>query len=856
MPADRWRLASFVGPALLAAAICAPVTAQDDEATEPTRYATLLTEQTTHAGRIVDQRLRIDRFELELTDGRLYLGPEVDGIHSIAVYLGAGRLRAFAPDAVEHQQLRKLSDEHAVDERFERFVLWSAGTTIPSLRELAAPGGEGDPDRAARYLDDRREDRIKGQLDNPDARVLDDLFRREAGTFRAGRAYLLLDIDTKDEGWLTIARDPDEREEMALYKHDGWRKVWDYWLRFHTLADYGPEHAASVLDGYPVDPDTLDDDEATGIAIGLPPRPAEPEREGWRERVAIPRVEVDLALESDGDAAGVAALLVEPLEPTRGLRLLLSQVLDVTDVRLAPAPGPGDGAAPLLPPAVTTAGEDGEERGPDEPVAIDGDPLPFVRARDGRILDDDRHEPWLTIELPRLYAAGERFVVRVAYEGKLIERLRVSNDFLLKDTSYWHPRHPDNRWSSLDLTFRTPERYQVASGGRLVDERVVDKTRIMRWVAGEAVRNMSFHVGEFDVTRVEREGLPALAVYGNKKHLGFAPGNREKTVQDLTDSMTLFSEYFGPFPFPSLLVTETPTESGQAFPGLLLLSYQAFGELHTGEAELFRAHEVAHQWWGAAIDWQDYRDQWMSEGFAQYAAALYALHALDDESQFLEMIDAWRHDVLGQGQMGQGLGLRHYGFSPTAMQRSDGHESGALVVGYRLNSTDTPFDYRVIVYEKGAYILHMLRAMLLDPVTGDDHRFRELMRRYVADHLGGVMSTRSFETAVETAFGEPMDWFFDQWVYGVEVPTYKVDLEVQPGAEGAAPYALRGRIRQEEVSAGFRMPVPIRLTFDDRPPLVHRVWVDAQEVSVDLPLPARPRRVEFNDRHAVLAKID
>ena len=115
---------------------------------------------------------------------------------------------------------------------------------------------------------------------------------------------------------------------------------------------------------------------------------------------------------------------------------------------------------------------------------------------------------------------------------------------------------------------------------------------------------------------------------------GFAPGNREKTIEDLASSIRLYSDYFGPFPFASLLVTETPALGGQAFSGFLLLSYQTFGALHTGEAELFRAHETAHQWWGLAVDWEGYRDQWLTEGFAQYAAALYVLVGRDEEAQF------------------------------------------------------------------------------------------------------------------------------------------------------------------------------------------------------------------------------
>lgn len=843
---------------LLATLLCglaAPTTAAqetdgDDERRLPTRYTALREGELTHAGRIDERRLRIDRFDLELSEGDLYLGPEIDGVHPIAVFLGDGVLRAFPSNAIEHHQLEKLSDEHQVEERFDRFVLWSAGDTIGTLSDLAVGTGEAEPERALRYLDDRREDRLEERLDNPDSRVLEDLWRREAGTLAAGRAFLVADFDTKDNGWLTLEHEPNERQEVGLYRHDGRRRLYDYWLRFDSLSDFDDGYLATLPDSFAVDPETLDDDEATGVALGLPPRAPLPDREQWSPRVSVPAAQVDLALEGDDDATGSAALLVEPLEPTRGLRLRISQLLEVTDVRWRVPTAEGTEAALLAAPP-----PGGEPPPADEPTALTGEPLPFVQERDNRILDDDLFEPWVTLELPRTIADGERIILELAYEGKLTERLRQRNEFLLKDTIYWQPRHPDNRTSTLDLTFRMPERYQVASGGTLTDERVEEDTRIMRWVSEDPVRNMSFHLGEFDVSDVERDTPPAIAVYGSESHLGFAPGNREKTLDDLTGSIALFSDYFGPFPFPSLLTTETPTQSGQAFPGLLLLSYQAFGELHTGEAELFRAHEVAHQWWGAAIDWQDYRDQWMTEGFAQYAAALYTLQALDDERQFLEMVDAWRHDVLGEGQIGQGLGLRHYGFSPGALQRSDGHDSGALVLGARLNSTETPFDYRIIVYEKGAYILHMLRSMLLDLETGDDRRFRNLMHDYATAHIGGIMSTRSFEEAVERAFDEPMTWFFDQWVYGVEVPTYRVDLDVSPLIDSGSPFALHGRIRQEEVAEGFRMPVPIRVTFDDRPPAVHRVWVDAAEVEVELPLPARPTGVEFNYQHAVLAKI-
>ena len=112
------------------------------------RYETLRDAPVSHAGQIQDGHLRLDRFGLELTDGHLYLAPTIDGTIPIAVFLGDGRLKAYPPDAVEYHQLEKLSDEHHVDERFERLVLWLTDDTAKELQALATPAREEDTDDA------------------------------------------------------------------------------------------------------------------------------------------------------------------------------------------------------------------------------------------------------------------------------------------------------------------------------------------------------------------------------------------------------------------------------------------------------------------------------------------------------------------------------------------------------------------------------------------------------------------------------------------------------------------------------------------------------------------------------------
>ena len=913
----------------------AGATASDDDDDPslgpPPVYTELREAELEPAGRIpAGARLQVDRFELEFDGGDLFLVPPIDGRDTVAVYQGRGTFHAYPPDGVELQQLRKLIDADRIEEEFERFIVWFTGDLGARLRALADGGAPaGNAGRADDLLEDRREDLREDRLLNPDARVARSLWRAsvEPPLPDDERSFVFFEIDGREHDWFTVEIEPHDPEEVGITRYDGGHRMVDVWMGAHAVDNFDAAEVGPTIGRFPRDPEAEgpfdpaaerdDDDDWTAADYGLSPRVLVPDDDPWQPRVRAPRTDVDLAIEGNGDVEATVALVVEPLVDLATLRVRVSPFADVTDVRWrttlpegvddahavalldpgAIAGGAGTEAGAAATAAESTGDEDSgdiEPPGPDTPAPLLGEPIHFVQEKHDRRMNEDLYEPSLVVLLPRAVAAGERFILEIAYEGELIERLRDSMGYVLKDSVYWIPRHPDNRRRSFRLTFRTPERYRIASGGLLAEERVEDDTRIMRWITAPPVRNtMSFHMGRFEIDEVPADtlasegiDLPAISVYADRQHLGFAPGNREKTLEDLVGSIRTYTDYFGPYPFDSLLVTETREYGAQAFPGLVLLTFQAFGSLHTGEQELFRSHEVAHQWWGAGVDWESYRDQWISEGFAHYAAALYALEGLDDEDQFLEMIDAWRLDVLGIPSVGQGLGLKRYGFLPQVIQRSDAHESGPLVAGIRLRTTDTPADYRLIVYEKGAFILHMLRMLLMDLETGDDERFRAMMRRFTSDHVGGVASTRSFEAAVNEAFGEPMDWFFDQWVYGVDVPEYRPDLDVVDARRAAAdaaragsaarrgaargdpaarelrdaalrdaPFVLRGTVRQEDVPAGFRMPVPIRVTFEDRPPLVRRIWIDQPEVTVEIPLPAEPDEVEFNWLHGVLARV-
>ena len=483
----------------------------------PPLYDELRAAEPEPAGHIRGGRLWIDRFEFELQDGDLYLVPPVGGHSPVAVYLGRGTVRAWPPDGVEHQQLRKLIDQDFLEEEFERFVFWFSGDLDERLRALVtepppARGGRRERrqrERAADLLEDRREALLEDRLRNPDARVALDLWQAASGLAAPDRPCFFAEIDGREHDWFSIEIEPLDLEEVAIGEFDRRRKITDVWMGFHALDEFEPETREATVGRFPrdpeaegpVDPDAeRNDDEWSFRDYGLSPRLLVPDRERWFPRVQISRTDVDMAIESNGDAKASVALVVEPLAPLSGLRLRVSPFADVADVRwrldlpsavddvtrvalLAPGRAPRDAADGAEPDAA-----DDEPPGPDEPAAIAGERIHYVQETHDRRFDEDLHDPWLIVLLPRPVAAGERFVLEISYEAELVERLRDASGYLLKDTIYWIPRHPDNRKRRFDLTFRVPERLRVASGGALAGERVEDDTRIMRWTTTRPVR--------------------------------------------------------------------------------------------------------------------------------------------------------------------------------------------------------------------------------------------------------------------------------------------------------------------------------------------------------------------------------
>jgi aminopeptidase N len=225
------------------------------------------------------------------------------------------------------------------------------------------------------------------------------------------------------------------------------------------------------------------------------------------------------------------------------------------------------------------------------------------------------------------------------------------------------------------------------------------------------------------------------------------------------------------------------------------------------------AHEVAHQWWGHMVGWETYHDQWLSEGIADFSASLYLQFTEKNSDKYQKFWESARKRITEKNKFGR---------RP--------NDAGPVWMGLRLESYRNDDGYAAVVYNKGAYILQMLRSMM-SSAADHDKRFIDMLHEFVQQNLNRNVSTESFQALAEKYMTPALDvernhrlnWFFGQWVYGTAIPRYKFDPVITPAADGKL--VRLGAIRMTGNS-----------TLDD----------------VRMLLPAKPRRVLINANHDVL----
>jgi len=272
----------------------------------------------------------------------------------------------------------------------------------------------------------------------------------------------------------------------------------------------------------------------------------------------------------------------------------------------------------------------------------------------------------------------------------------------------------------------------------------------------------------------------------------------------------LYSDYFGPSSYKRVALTrQTACNFGQSWPELVRIPIYYFFDTTVrhqlgmdwgdrGYWKAVTAHEVAHQWWGHTVGFSSYRDQWMSEGFADMSASLYLQMIEKNPQKFVSFWNDERELLLERNKEG---------FRAI--------DVGPLTLGYRTSNSRSGFDItRRLIYPKGAYILHMVRMMMWSRQTGDQ-LFKETMQDFVKTYANRAATTEDFKAMVEKHMtpgmdlegNHRMDWFFNEYVYGTALPSYKLDYSFESGADGDVIFSFK--LTQSSVDDHFRMTIPI-----------------------------------------------
>ena len=236
-----------------------------------------------------------------------------------------------------------------------------------------------------------------------------------------------------------------------------------------------------------------------------------------------------------------------------------------------------------------------------------------------------------------------------------------------------------------------------------------------------------------------------------------------------------------------------------------------------GFPEFFLAHELAHQWFGQAVGWKNYHEQWLSEGFAQYFAALFAKEKRGE--------NAFR-DVLRQ-------------FRRWAIEDSD---QGPVYLGYRLGHIKGESRvFRALVYNKGAAVLHMLRRLI-----GDEAFFRGV-KNFYAENRFKKAGTDDLRQAMERASGRDLNRFFERWIYDNGIPRLRYSAAVE-GSEVM--------VRFEQAGDIYDVPVTIAVTYTDNKTSEFVVIVNDALNVAQFATTGTVRSVEVNPDGAAVAIID
>jgi hypothetical protein len=521
----------------------------------------------------------------------------------------------------------------------------------------------------------------------------------------------------------------------------------------------------------------------------------------------------------------------------------------------------------------------------------------------------------IAIVFPAPLVAGQELSLRFTYAGEVLSD--AGNGLLyVGERGTWYPNLGLSP-AQFEMEFRYPANWTLVATGKQVSRATGDAEtneeaageKASRWISERPIPMAGFNLGKY-VRAEARAGNILVEAYGSKgveksfqsrrpevieqptlpgpqlRSRSMPPmvvsppppspaANAQAVADKAAKAVNNFSQWFGPYPYGSLALTQMPGRLSQGWPGLVFLSSYAF--LSPQEQADLRldpvtrdldsqvlVHETAHQWWGDLVLWKSYRDQWIAEGLANYASLL--MLEQQNPAQFREVLERYRSDLLSTNKDGERL-----------------RDAGPVTLGQRLGSSHFPGGYDEISYERGTWLFHMLRCMLRDAAVRDlpsrdsevasrsrkgrtnpgvnpDEPFFKALRQIRERYAGKSLSTQEMVKGFEEELPRPLwfenrrslDWFLRSWIEGTAIPELGVrEIRI---AERSGVTTVTGVIVQKDVPDDLVTAVPVyAVTAGNAQVFLGEVLVDGPDTTFRLTAPSDVRKIVLDPKQTILS---
>lgn len=455
-----------------------------------------------------------------------------------------------------------------------------------------------------------------------------------------------------------------------------------------------------------------------------------------------------------------------------------------------------------------------------------GNPVDFIK------------ETWRTglYVAPRPHVADGPDKITVYFRGKFIKARLEGIDFPA-DVATWFPHLPERQLGKYTIHYTQHRDLDLISVGKRIGDTVVGDKRTVSFTT-DNISYVSFASGVYDTLQDSAAGIPLEFFIREENNRGlFNRSIPYNVMNDLQQACSSYVAWWGPPLAGMIRIVDYPWGAGLSSPGLIHLSDATLQTTH--DQARFRAHEMAHQWWGHTVVPKSFSEAWLSEGLSEFSAAMYVLNVVHDSADFDEITGRWRKQVIEEGRL--------YG------RYSRGYRAGPIALGSRFLLSYSPGDYVALVYSKAACLLRMLRFEIDGPRYQTD-LFDSMLAEYRRDYLGRQVTNADFIRTAEKYLGRARAAeFFNQWLYDWRVPAFVCRYEIQPDDEGRR--ILHVSIDVSDVDTSFATAYPIEVKTSDGERKLFRIDnVGRQRDFVLGPFSQDIEKVRFDPDHIILAR--